>query len=118
MQADETSTWLPDDFRSIAIRLRNGERALDIRNEIIEAEGLSRLAAGKKVEAVEKVIRAAKTALAGGLASVALLLALLVGTGEFRIVHIVLGLAAFGKLGFALSLFSEYRHGDPDDDSL
>ena len=57
------ATWLPEGIETIGARIRQGERPLDIRNSIIETEGLSKLAAGKKVEAVEKILRSAKAAL-------------------------------------------------------
>ena len=100
---------LPDGFHPIAARLRRGDRPLNIRNSIMENEGLSKLAAAKKVEAVQKVIKAAKAALGGGLlAAGALIVSLILGTGNVAL-YAMLGLAVVGQLGFAWFVFREYR---------
>ena len=57
---------LPEGFHQIAPRLRRGDRPLDIRNEIMAETGLSKLAAAKRVEAVQKLIRSAWAAAGGG----------------------------------------------------
>ncbi|MEO0558847.1 MAG: hypothetical protein AAF170_11760 [Bacteroidota bacterium] len=100
---------LPEGFHLIAARLRHGDRPLDIRNSIIRDEGLSKLAAAKKVEAVLKVIKAAKAAFGGGLLAFgALVISLILGISNVA-AYAVLGLAAAGQLGFAWFVFREYR---------
>lgn len=56
----------PDHFDRIASRLRNGQSALSVRRQLREEFDLSRLQAGKKVEYVEKAIRAWRVSLGTG----------------------------------------------------
>ena len=96
---------LPAEFYEIAPRLRAGDRPLDIRNDIMAATGLSKLAAAKKVEEVEKLMKAAKAAVAGALLSFAV-----VAFFHESVVHWVLfGLGGLAQLGFAWYIFRESR---------
>jgi hypothetical protein len=94
---------LPDGFYDIAPRLRRGDRPLDIRNDIIAATGVSKLAAAKRVEEVEKLIKAAKAAIFGALLSFGV-----VASFHESIIHwILFGLGGLAQLGFAWYIFRE-----------
>jgi len=56
----------PDHFDRIAARLRDGQSALSVRRQLREEFDLSRLQAGKKVEYVEKAVRAWRVSLGTG----------------------------------------------------
>ncbi|WP_420456634.1 hypothetical protein [Rubrivirga sp.] len=96
---------LPEGFYEIAPRLRRGDRPLDIRNDIMEATGLSKLAAAKRVEEVEKLIKAAKAAVGGALLSF-----IVVAFFHESILHwAIFGLGGLAQLGFAWYIFRESR---------
>lgn len=56
----------PEAFDQVAAKMKNGGSSLHIRRQLVETRGISRLAAGKIVENVEKAIRAARVNLASG----------------------------------------------------
>ena len=62
----EYTSGEPENYERIASQLREGTSSLQIRNQLMEEYGLSRLAAGKMVEDVERRIKTAKLNLASG----------------------------------------------------
>lgn len=96
---------LPDRFYEIAPRLRRGDRPLDIRNDIVAATGVSKLAASKQVEDVQKLLRAARAAIGGGLLTVAL--GLWYGVSGSLWLGAFWTIAAAGQFAFAYYVFRE-----------
>lgn len=64
---DQYQGRTPQDFDRVAARLKEGDSSLSIRNDIMDADDLSRLEAGKRVEAVERAIRDWRISLGTGL---------------------------------------------------
>lgn len=100
---------LPESFYEIAPRLRAGARPLDLRNEIIAATGLSKLAAAKRVEEVHKILRAARTAVGGGLLISGWLAFTTVTSGWTWFGSLLWGAIALAQFGFAGYIFRESR---------
>lgn len=100
---------LPEGFYEIAPRLRRGDRPLDVRNDLIESAGLTKLAAAKRVEEIEKLLKAAKAAVFGALFSFGM-----VAVFHESVLHWVLfGLGGLAQLGFAWYIFRESRPARP-----
>ena len=87
----------PKGFNLIAARLKQGQSALKIRNQLMEETGGSKLATGKLVDQVVKAIKVAKVNMLGGGAVFifCLLLLLFVALDIRSIVGAVLGAAQF-----------------------
>ena len=60
----------PNHFEVVAARLREGQTPLEVRNQLMEEIGLSRLQAGKVVEDVEKARRDWQIAMGVGVGTV------------------------------------------------
>lgn len=96
---------LPEGFYDLAPRLRRGDRALDLRNEIMAETGLSKLAAAKRVEAVQKLIRSAWAAAGGGALALGWLVFSVVVNGGGWVTGLLWGglaLAQFAYAGYVL----------------
>ncbi len=99
---------LPEDFYAIAPRLRRGDSLSDIRKDIMTATGLSRLAAAKRVEEVQKLLRAAKAAVFGGIGALGM-----VALFHESVWHwILFGIGGLAQLAFAWYIFGEARGTD------
>lgn len=101
---------LPEGFYEIAPRLRRGDRPLDIRNDILTETSLSKLAAAKRVEAVQKLLRAARAALGGGLLFSGWLAFNVVANGWMWL-YLLWVVIALGQFGFAWYVYRESRPG-------
>ena len=100
---------LPEGFYEIAPRLRAGDRPLDIRNEIMAAAGLSKLAAAKRVEEVLKLLRLARAAAGGGLLFSGWLAFSLATSGWSPLPVLIHGTVALAQFAFAGYIYRESR---------
>ena len=87
----------PRGFTLIASRLKRGMTPLDIRNQLMEETGASRLKAGKLVEETQKAIQIAKINQFSGASLFAIsLVILLFFSLDFRaVIGVVIGAAQF-----------------------
>ena len=97
---------LPEAFYEIAPRLRRGDRPLDLRNEIVAEAGLSKLAAAKRVEEVQKLLQSARAAVSGGLLFSGWLVFNVVTNG-WAWVYLLRVVLALGPFGYAWYIFHE-----------
>ncbi|MEM8486554.1 MAG: hypothetical protein AAF564_13465 [Bacteroidota bacterium] len=92
----------PKGFNLIATRLKQGHSALEIRNQLMEETGGSRLATGKIVEQVVKAIKIAKINMVSG--------ALLFAFCLFMVLFVAIGLATlFGLVAGAAQFIAGRR---------
>ena len=100
---------VPLGFGDVAKGLKTGQTRLQIRDELIAEKSLSRLAAGKQVEATQKFLKAGRTAIIGGpIVLGALVVFVLIGVAG-PLTLLILGAGGVGQIAFGLKVRSAFN---------